>query len=295
MAITHDEVDVACAVEPGLPREHVVELRLPEDPLEALGGPSRTEISFKALDVPADSVLSGVGHDDLLGLESTLRHSAFEVNSRLTSVKGRQIEVACAKVRGMKQNLVSLGQVGQLTQGLTYKRHVDPTAEPIRVLHVADLDDLMANRGNPEREERLDLRKNQDARVKAGQVLIALRTSDVKATVVPEGMDEAVASNSLTVFTVNLEIANPQFIAGLLRSKAMQHRLAPLFSGVTIQGIPLSKFRQVELDLPPLERQAAFADAFAAQEAYRRAITTVLSLQTEEIEAQLSPLIAEAN
>jgi restriction endonuclease S subunit len=195
----------------------------------------------------------------------------------------------------MKRHLVQLSQVGQLTQGLTYRRHVDANAEPIRVLHVADLDDLTANRGNPEREEKLDLRKNQDAQVRPGQVLIALRTSDVKAAVVPEGMDEAVASNSLTVLTVNLEVADPHFIAGLLRSKAMHHRLAPLFSGVTIQGIPLSKFRHVEIDLPPLERQAAFAEAFAAHDAYRRAINNVLSLQSEEIEAQLSPLLTEAN
>ncbi|MFC4454082.1 hypothetical protein [Deinococcus sonorensis] len=194
----------------------------------------------------------------------------------------------------MNVSTVSLAEIGVLVQGLTYKRHVDPTAPRVRLLQVTDLDSLDAA-DEQGRSEHLDLRKNRDALVRPGQVLIALRTSDVRTAVVPEQIGDAVATNGLMVLTVNPDVADPHFIAGLLRSDAMRRYLAPMFSGTAVQSIPLSTLRDVRINLPSLQRQADYAAAFAARDNYRRAVDAVLALQTEAIEARLSALIPEAS
>ncbi|AZI45367.1 restriction endonuclease subunit S (plasmid) [Deinococcus psychrotolerans] len=190
----------------------------------------------------------------------------------------------------MKSIVLPLSEVGVLVQGLTYKRYVDPDAPSVRLLQVTDLDNLQPQ-SNTGRSEHLDLRKNRDALVRPGQVLIAMRTNDIKTAVVPAKLDNAVATNGLTVLTVDPAIADPHFMAGLLRSQAMRTYLAPLFSGQTVQGISLSKFRNVKITLPPLKRQVAYAAAFAAQDTYRNAVESVIALQTEALEMRLSTLI----
>lgn len=192
----------------------------------------------------------------------------------------------------MKLRHVQLGEIGELRQGLTLSRYLDPhTSRKHHILQVANLVGTRVKTHDEDRMEGLDEKRVGDHIAREGQVLIALRGASLKAAVVPPDLKDAVVSSSLALFTLNREEAEPAFIAGLLSSKAMQARVAPLFTGLTIQGIPLARFKKIEINLPPLDKQQAFARAFEALEQYRKAAEAVQELRTEELDIQLQHFV----
>lgn len=188
---------------------------------------------------------------------------------------------------------VPISQVGPLRQGLSVARYVQEQGERLRVLQVANLEGLDVVPKVDDRFETFDEGRVASEMVRPGQVLIALRTTSLKAAVVPEGFEPAVAANGLTVLEVNPDHADPHFIAALLRSEAMQRRVVGLYSGSSIQGIPLGRFKALSLTLPALTVQQAFVEAFRALEAYTTQAQSLEKLRREELEVLLSPYSLE--
>ena len=190
----------------------------------------------------------------------------------------------------MASKRVSLGKIGDLRQGLTLSRYLDSGGVPRRVLQVANLDGMRVVKRD-DRVESMDMTRIKEHEVRPEQVLLSLRGSVLKAAVVPDDMDDAVVSNSLVIFDLDRKKADPYFIAGLLNSEAMQSRVSTLFTGTTIQGIPLSRFKQVQIELPPLEEQSRFAEAFRALANYDAAMREVLRLRDQELKAHLQKFV----
>ncbi|GGR61565.1 hypothetical protein GCM10008959_24310 [Deinococcus seoulensis] len=193
----------------------------------------------------------------------------------------------------MNEQTYQLSQLGKLSQGLSFSRYIKEGGQNVRILQVANLDGLDVRPRPEDRQEPLDPERAHAALVHPGQVLIALRTTSLKAAVVPHDLTNAIASNSLTVLEVNPNRADPYFLAGLLRSDVMQRRVAPLFTGVTVQGIPLSRFKDLTVQLPPLDKQRAFVEGFRAIDAYRQEAENVIRLRDEELNAMLRPYALE--
>jgi restriction endonuclease S subunit len=64
-------------------------------------------------------------------------------------------------------------------------------------------------------------------------------------------------------------------------------------TGSTVQGVTLAKFRTLEVALPSLERQRAFARVFRALAEHEEAASALRTLRAEELEIHLRPLILE--
>ena len=195
----------------------------------------------------------------------------------------------------MKSRRVLISELGKLSQGVTLARYTSDEGQERRVLQVANISGVHVEPKDGDRFEKFDDVRIGDFLARAGQVLIALRTSSLKASVVPHSLSDAVASNSLTVLDVNEAIANPYFVAGLLRSEVMQRAVAPLFTGTTIQGIPLAKFKTIKISLPELAEQNAIAEAIAAHDNYRIQTLKATALMSERIEASLRPLVMQGD
>lgn len=190
----------------------------------------------------------------------------------------------------MKSQTVSMDDLGRLSQGITPNRYELPGGPPMRLLQVMNLEGLIVQARPEDRRESLDAQRVESALAREGQVLIALRTSSVRAAVVPATLTDAVVSNSLTILDVDTEIADPLFVAGLLSSEAMRRRFEPMSSGTAVQGISLAKFRTLKVELPSLERQRAFARVFLMLAEYGEATSALRTLRAEELEIHLRPL-----
>lgn len=183
---------------------------------------------------------------------------------------------------------IPISQVGPLRQGLSVARYVQEQGERLRILQVANLEGLDVVLKGDDRFETFDVGRVALEKIRPGQVLIALRTSSLKAAVVPEDFEPAVAANGLTALEVNRSTDNPYFIAALLRSETMQRRVME-----TIPSIPLSRFKALTLTLPDLTVQNAFVEAFRALEAYTIQAQSLEKLRREELEVLLSPYSLE--
>ena len=193
----------------------------------------------------------------------------------------------------MKSKRISIDQLGRFSQGLTLNRYISDAGQERRVLQVTNVSGVHVELKDGDRFEKFDDMRIGDFIAKSGQVLIALRTSTLKASVVPRSLNDAVVSNSLTILDVDETIANPYFVAGLLRSEVMQRTVVPMFTGTTIQGIPLAKFKTLEISLPTLAEQEAIAEAIAAHDDYQVQVSRATTLMSERMEASLRSLVLQ--
>lgn len=293
-AVLDDEVDGAGGVKAGTPGERPAEAGTAGDPDQALAGPAVGDVPGEAFDVAADGVIAGYVHGALLtNLYMHGRSNCIFCQMRLTFGKHLTHGEVDAKVLVMKSKRVPVGKLGTLSQGLTLTRYTSDDGQERRVLQVTNLAGIHVEPKDGDRFEKFDDARLGDFLTRTGQVLIALRTSALKASVVPDSLQGAVISNSLTILEVDEAVVNPYFIAALLRSEVMQRVVAPMFTGTAIQGIPLAKFKTLEITLPDLATQNAIAEAIAAQDAYREEADKVAALMRERIDATLRPLVTK--
>lgn len=192
------------------------------------------------------------------------------------------------------KNTKELQQVAKISQGFSYSRSLDSSGLSYRILQVANLQGLTVTGQDDDRTEHLDGRKALPFVVRPGQVLVALRTSALKAAVVPVGLDRAVAANSLTILDSDPALVMPEFLAVLLNSQPMQQHVAPFYAGTILPNLPLPDFRRLQIDLPPLENQRVLVQAQLDLNDQQAAFQHLMALHTQEINAYLSPLLATA-
>lgn len=193
----------------------------------------------------------------------------------------------------MSTTTISLGKLGEVRQGLTLSRYIDAQGPSKRVLQVANLSGGRVRTLEDDRMEHVDDARAQEHYARKDQVLVSLRGSVLKAGVVPEELKDGVISSSLVAMDLDPELADPVFVAGLLGSRAMQRQALPLFTGVTVQGIPLSRFKTIRIELPPLEQQRRYAAAIQALDRYRQKVARVTTLREEELEAHLDGFVVK--
>lgn len=187
-----------------------------------------------------------------------------------------------------------LQRVVKISQGFSYIRSLDADGPSYRILQVANLQGLTVTALEDDRTEQLDVRKALPFVVRPGQVLVALRTSSLKAAVVPEVLDRAVAANSLTILDPDPTLVTPKFLAVLFNSEAMQRHVAPFYAGTTIPTLPLPDFRRLRITLPSLEDQQVLVQAQLDLNDQQAAFQHLTALHTQEINAYLSPLLTSA-
>lgn len=195
----------------------------------------------------------------------------------------------------MKSKRIQIGSLGDVRQGLTLNRYIDPQSPERRILQVANLSGPVVVTRHDDRREHLDEARAQEFSAQENQILVSLRGSSLKASVVPAGVNAVISSSlvSITVGPAKSDLIEPLFIAALLNSKAMERQVAPLFSGLMVQGIPLSQFKKLTIDLPPIGRQQQIAAALHTLDRYRAEFQQHMDLRQEELEVHLTPFVIQ--
>lgn len=135
--------------------------------------------------------------------------------------------------------------------------------ERYRVVQTRQMDDLYVGGELPEltlRGERLERHA-----LPVGAVLVAIRTWPMKASVVSREASGALAGQNLAILTLRPHI-NPVFLAGLLRSGFMAEHLGVRASASGQPMLSLKQLQDVQVPLPPAEKQTVLADLFLDRE-----------------------------
>jgi len=162
--------------------------------------------------------------------------------------------------------------VQTLYQGILLSRYKDelerssPLGSPHKIVNLSDLEKLYIDSKNL-KEVQVKLPKTHDL-LKTGDVVIALRGANLKASVVTKEVEEslALAGQNLAVLRPK-EIIKPLYLAIVMRSQWIEKRLARLYIQSTgTQLIRLSQLRDLEIPVPDLETQEKIAQFFLATE-----------------------------
>lgn len=179
-------------------------------------------------------------------------------------------------------------------QGLQVARYQGEDLVPYQMVNVRNLEGLFVEGDlSEEALRRYDIPEHYFLR--AGDVVIALRGSTLKASVVPTGISGALASQNLAVVRPGTEL-DSIFLAGLLRSRWMHRILSGLYvqSGVqayAVSVLTVKQLRELEIPLPSLEDQQKLAEVFQTLEHLQIVTSDILASNQNLAEAALASIL----
>jgi hypothetical protein len=117
------------------------------------------------------------------------------------------------------------------------------------------------------------------SRVRAGEIVCAIRATVGKVLLVPRALDGANLTQGTARIAPKRHI-NARFLLWALRTRPARKQFALASKGTTFSEITLADLRKIEVSFPfDLKEQVKIADALDASERYRR----MLALETESL------------
>ena len=186
--------------------------------------------------------------------------------------------------------LKDLGE--KVSQGLSISRYKDEAGQPVFIVNVKDLENLYINHV-PEKITISGLSKINHYRLLKNDVVIAIRGTLLKSSVVTAESEGSIAGPNVAVFRPkNLEILNPAYIAVLLCSEWSQKFLKN-YSSTTLPSIRVSELREIEIPLPEKNIQNKFVELFLLYESYTELSKNALNARRQLIESSLLKTLNE--
>lgn len=193
--------------------------------------------------------------------------------------------------------------VQSVFQGATLSRYRDEGGELYQILNASDLEAIVLNQPREElTSEALKPGPYKDYTLRTDDILIATRGNDLKASVVPEAFEGALAGANLTVVrplkNARGEFASlhPVYLAGLFRTDWLKNRLASFYlQSSQVQILTVKQLRELELPIPPLETQTILADLFLAFENYVQLTADLTEGKRQLLEAALQKTLGDSH
>jgi type I restriction enzyme S subunit len=99
--------------------------------------------------------------------------------------------------------------------------------------------------------------------VKPGDVIVTIMGTTGRVAVIPDGMPPAISTKHLATITLR-ETVKPEFVAAAIRHDPAVHRQVPSSRGAIMDGLNLGIIKNLELVVPPRDRQERLAVGIAA-------------------------------
>jgi type I restriction enzyme, S subunit len=101
--------------------------------------------------------------------------------------------------------------------------------------------------------------------IKSGDIAMSRKGNVGRCAVFPDTMEDGIIHSDVLRIRVNNELVLPVFMMHQLHySRAVQHQIELVSSGAIMAGINVTKLKQIEVHIPPMELQKQFAN-FVAQ------------------------------
>ena len=189
----------------------------------------------------------------------------------------------------MKKKTMPLEALYDIVQGAYLKKQPDEEGVQRLVVRVQNLEGLEVV--GEFFEEELAADKADRFRVQAGQIVVALRGMPLKAAVVGEMHQTLVVNSNFAVLKPITDEADPYFVVGLLRSGAFNQRIAPQFTGNTLQSLKLSQLKKFEIPVVGPEMQQQIGQVFQLLERYQKATADLFREHEQQVESYIGQLL----
>ncbi|MCC5661446.1 restriction endonuclease subunit S [Nostoc sp. XA010] len=149
-------------------------------------------------------------------------------------------------------------------QGILLNRYQDHQGELYSIINVRNLEYIDVSG----ELSRVPIKVfNLQHQVICGDVIVSLRGTSLKGSVVPSKIQGSLAGQNLAVLRVNPELIEPGYLAVVMRSQWLQKKIAPLYMQSTgTQSLSLSQIRKLDIPLPSLVTQQQIIELFCATE-----------------------------
>jgi restriction endonuclease S subunit len=193
----------------------------------------------------------------------------------------------------MPHSTVAFKELGQIFQGITLIRYQSDEGSSQHIVNVRDLEQLCLRNRDSFSQAQLKWPDIERYQVHTDDVVIAIRGTLLKASVVKDEVQGSVAGQNVAVFRPNLDKVNPLYIAVLMRSKWLKQSLNTLQgqSTTTLPAIRVSQLRTIEIPLPTLSTQNQIAQLFLLAERNAKILQEELDTQKNIVEFTLFQIL----
>ncbi|MEH2398690.1 restriction endonuclease subunit S [Nostoc sp.] len=166
----------------------------------------------------------------------------------------------------MAPQFIQLKELGHISQGITLSRYANDQGETYRVVSVSDLEQLYVE--DVQGQTQLAVPDIQRYELLENDVVIAIRGTILKSSVVTASLQGSVSNQNTVFFRSQSKKVNPLYLAVLLRSEYFEK--LPSFrerqSTTTLPAIRVTDLRNLEIPLPDLHTQDQIAQLFLSIE-----------------------------
>jgi hypothetical protein len=188
----------------------------------------------------------------------------------------------------------SLKDLASITAGISATRLPPGAGDGAAVLPVISLSDV--DKEVRAREELTTVSTLLPAadrfRVRVNDVVVTTRGSDIRAAVITESHDGAIAGANLAIVRLKGSLL-PGLLVVFLRRPQTQEALLRTTAGASTPGFPLTTLEELQIRVPSKERQEVMAQMIEATQGYREAMTRAVQLRVnawnETITQELTP------
>lgn len=193
----------------------------------------------------------------------------------------------------MPHPTLAFKELGQIFQGITLSRYQSAEGSDERIVNVRDLELLYLQDRNSLSQTQLQASDIERYRLHLNDVVIAIRGTLLKASVVKEEVQGSVPGQNVAVFRPKLDMVNPLYVAVLMRSKWLEQSLNILQrqSTTTLPAIRVSQLRELKIPLPELSIQKQIAQLFLSGEHAKKIAQEALDARQNLIEFSLFQIL----
>ena len=194
----------------------------------------------------------------------------------------------------MPHQSVSLGKLVKIAQGFPLSRHRDDDGQSTPVVNVKDLEKLYVEH-EPENFSISSQGNVERYRLKAGDVVIAIRGSLFKSSIVTKMSQGSIAGQNVAFFRLpENNLVEASYIAVLMRSGLIEQILnLKRRSSTTLPSIRISDLRELKIPLPEISIQKQIVQLFLLSEQFAQKTLEVLAARQELVETTLYQLLYE--
>lgn len=179
----------------------------------------------------------------------------------------------------MSNRVFRLGELVQISQGITLSRYRDDEGAQERIVNARDLDQLYI-KGDLSLEQ-LKVSNLARYKLKTDDVVITIRGTPIKAAVVTAEVAGSLAGQNLAMLRPKSKHITPVYLAVVLCSKWLEPSLTMLYGqSSATQLISIAQLGKLKIPLPDPATQEKIAQLFLSAERARK--ITLEALETRQ-------------
>lgn len=179
----------------------------------------------------------------------------------------------------MAPPLVPLKELGRITAGINPKRYEAMQGIDYPLVSVKDLENLLV--GSTQTTVQLLLPDPQKYQLKRDDVVIAIRGSLLRSSVIAESLQGSVSNQNTAFFRPEDKLINSVYLAALLRSGYVEQlpSFRKMGSATTLPALRVSDLRDLEIPLPTLSIQRQISQLFISLDKFKQSAISEIQVR----------------